>query len=99
MDDTYLFVKLDIGGLKLLLNVRLAEVVGELVVRVGHALGGLRGFKVAHSRFRHSVQRNGLVLCVSNLVQVHVRDLLVRLGHSDGWIVCGCVARELGEVL
>ena len=83
----------------MLLNVPLAEVVGELVVRVGHALGGLRGFKVAHSRFRHSVQRNSLVLCVPDLVQVHMGDLLVRLGHSDGWIVSGCVAREFGEVL
>ena len=31
--ETYLFVKLDIGGLELLLNVSLAEVIGELVVR------------------------------------------------------------------
>ena len=97
--DTYLFVKLDIGGLELLLNVSLGEVVGELVVRQGHALGGFLGSIVAHSRFWHSVQRNSLVLCVPNLVQVHVGDLLVRLGHSDSWIVCGCVARELGEVL
>ena len=83
----------------MLLNVSLAVVVGELVVRVGHALGSFLGSIVAHSRFWHSVQRDGLVLCVPDFIKMHVGDLLVRLGESDSWIVCGCVARELGEVL
>ena len=97
--ETYLFVKLNVGGLELLLNVGLAEVVRELVVRVGHALGSFLGSIVAHSRFWHGVQRDCLVLRVPDSVKMHVGDLLVRLGKSDGWIVCGCVARELGEVL
>ena len=97
--ETYLFVKLNVGGLELLLNVSLAEVVGELVVREGHALGSFLGSIVAHSRFWHSVQRDGLVFCVPDFVKMHVGDLFVRLGEGDGWVVCGCVARELGEVL
>ena len=97
--ETYLFVKLNVGGLELLLNVSPGEVVRELVVRVGHALGSFLGSIVAHSRFWHSVQRDWLVLCVPDFVKVHVGDLLVRHGKSDGWVVCGRVARELGEVL
>ena len=93
---TYLFVELDIGGLELLLNVRLAEVVGELIVRIRHALGSFLGSIVSNGRLRHSVQRDSLVLRVSNLVQVHMGDFLV---NQASWVVRGRVAWQLGEVL
>jgi hypothetical protein len=92
----YLLVKLDKGGLELLLDVGLAEVVGELGVRVGHALGSLLGSIVSRGRIRHGVQRHRLVLDVLDFIEVHVRDLLV-LG--DGRVVRGRVPGQLGEVL
>jgi len=67
-----LLVKLDIGGFELLLNICGAEMVRELVVRVRHALGSFCGAVIAHSRLRHSMERHGLVLRVSDPVQVHV---------------------------
>ena len=96
LNRTYLFVELDIGGLELLLNVRLAEVVGELIVRIRHALGSFLGSIVSNGRLRHSVQRDSLVLRVSNLVQVHMGDFLV---NQVSWVVRGRVAWQLGEVL
>ena len=93
---TYLLVELDVGGLELRLDVAGACVVGELHVRDRHALGSLRGCKVALGRSGHSVQRHRLVLRVSDLVQMNVGDLLVL---NDCRVVRRRVAWQLGEVL
>ena len=68
---TYLLVKLDIGGLELLLNVR-TEVVRELVVRVRHALSSLRGAEGTLGRLGDSVQGDGLILRVSDLIKMNM---------------------------
>ena len=93
---TYLLVELDVGGLELRLDVAGACVVGVLHVRDRHALGSLRGCKVALGRSGHSVQRHRLVLRVSDLVQMNVGDLLVL---NDCRVVRRRVAWQLGEVL
>jgi len=66
-----LLVKLDIGGLELLLNVR-TEVVRELVVRVRHALSSLRGAEGTLGRLGDSVQGDGLILRVSDLIKMNM---------------------------
>ena len=93
---TYLLVKLDVSRLELLLNVSSSEVVGELVVGVGHALRTFLGSEVSSGGSRHFVERHGLVLRVSDLVQVHVRDLLV---NQVGRVVRRRVAGQFREVL
>ena len=93
---TYLLVELDEGGLKLLLDVTLAEVVRELVVGVGHALGCFLGSIVCLGRGRDCVQWHRLVLRVSDLLQMNVGDLLVL---NDCRVVRRRVAWQLGEVL
>ena len=79
---TYLLVELDVGGLELLLDVTLVEVVGELVVRVRHALGGLGCDVATLSSVGDGVERHGLVLYVLDLAQVQVGDLLVAISDS-----------------
>jgi len=91
-----LLVELDVGGLELRLDVAGACVVGVLHVRDRHALGSLRGCKVALGRSGHSVQRHRLVLRVSDLVQMNVGDLLVL---NECRVVRRRVAWQLGEVL
>ena len=44
---------------------------------VSGALGSFLGSEITLSRVRYSVQRYGLVLRVSDLVKMHMRDLLV----------------------
>lgn len=94
--ETYLLVEHDVSGLELLLNVTLSEVVGELVVRKGHARGIFSLSEVALSSIGHCMERHRLVLDVLNLVKVNVRDLFVLRN-------CGVVRRrvawQLGEVL
>ena len=93
---TYLFVELDEGGLELLLDISTLQVVGELVVGQGHGGSVLSGSIVALSGVGHHVKWDGLVLGVSDLVKVHVRNLLVL---DLEWQVRGSIARELWEVL
>ena len=93
---TYLFVELDVGGLELLLDVILGEVVGELVVRVAHTRSVFSGRVVGDSGLGHCVESYSLVLRVPDFVQVHMRDLLVR---DIRWVVRWRVPRKLGEVL
>lgn len=94
--NTYLFVELDESRLELLLDVRLAEVVGELVVGQRHALGSFLGSIVALSGVWYRMERCRLVLDVPDLLEVDVGDLFV-LGDSR--VVRGSIARQLGEVL
>lgn len=68
---TYLLIELDIGGLELLLNVG-TEVVRELVVRIRHALCSFCGPIGALSRLGHSVQRDSLILRVSNPIKMNM---------------------------
>jgi len=91
-----LFVELDVGGLEELLNLSASEVVGELVVRIGHARSVLEGLGVEDRRLGDGVEGHRLVLSVPDLVKMHVRDLLV---CDNGRVVRGCVPRQLGEVL
>ena len=84
-----LLVELDIVGLIECLDVTTSEVIGELVVRVRHALGGLGLDVPALSSIRDGVERHGLVLNVLDLAQVHVGDLLVAI--SDSWVVRGSI--------
>ena len=93
---TYLFVELDVGGLEELLDLSAAEVVGELVVRIGHARSVLDRLRVEDGRLGDGVEGHRLVLSVPDLVKMHVRDLLV---CDNGRVVRGCVPRQLGEVL
>lgn len=59
----------------------LLDVFSEMVNvnRLGEGLAwvSLLRFKVYSWRFRKSIQRYFLVLCVSNLLQFHMRNLLV----------------------
>ena len=80
-----LLVELDEVGLIECLDVLTSEVVGELVVRVRHALGGLGWDEPALSSVGDGVERHGLVLNVLDLAQMHVGDLLVAI--SDGRVV------------
>lgn len=97
---TYLLVELDVGGLELLLNIdacsRRAEVVGVLDLGERHALVVLSGGVARSSNVGDGTHRGGLVLYVSDLVKVDVRDLFVL---NDGRIMRGCVPRQLREVL
>ena len=74
----------------------MAEVVGELVVRQGHALGSLGRSVLGLSSVGDCVQRRRLVLGVSDALQEGVRHFLVA---GEGWVVRRCVAGQLGEVL
>lgn len=93
---TYLLVKLDVGGLEELLDLTAAIVVWELVVRQGHALSILHWLGVQNGRRRDGMEGHRLVLSISNLFKMHVRNLLVL---DEGRVVRGCVPRQLGEVL
>ena len=97
-DETYLLVELDVVGLELGLLVLDGggEVVGELVVGVGHAGRVLGLHSEVLGSIGHGVKGHGLVLGVSDSLQVNVRDLLV---HQIGWVVRRRVAWQLGEVL
>ena len=94
--NTYLFVELDESWLELLLNVALAEVVGELGVRERLALGSFLGSIAGLGPVRDWVERHGLVLRVADLVQLVVRHLRVsRLRR----VVRRRVTGQLREVL
>ena len=69
-DETYLLVESDEGGLELSLLVfdGGGEVVGELVVRVGHAGQVLGLHRQVLGRVRHGMKRHGLVLRVSDFL-------------------------------
>ena len=93
---TYLLVELDVSGLEELLDLTTAEVVWELVVRQGHALSILDRLGVQNGGLWDGVEGHRLVLSISNLLKMHVRNLLVL---DEGRVVRGCVPRQLGEVL
>ena len=80
----------------MLLDVCALHVVGELVVRERHARSVLLRSIVTLGSVGHGMQRHGLVLRVSDLVKVHVRNLLVL--NFEGQ-VRGGIAGQLGEVL
>ena len=80
----------------MLLDVTLGEVVGELVVRVAHARGVFSGRVVGDGGLGHGVEWHSPGFRVSDFVQVHMRDLLVR---DIRWVVRWRVPRKLGEVL
>ena len=96
--ETYLLVKLNEGGLELLLNVLAVagEVVGELVVRERHALGSFLGSEVTRSSVRHGVHGHRLVLDILDFAKVDVRDLFML---RDGRVVRWCVTGQFREVL
>lgn len=95
-----LFVKLDVGGLELLLTVggrgRSAEVVRVLILRVRRALSVFSSRVACGSHVGNHSHRGGLVFNVPDLVKVDVRDLFVR---NDGRIMRGRISRQLREVL
>jgi len=74
----------------------LTEVVRELVVGVGHALGCLCGSVSGLGGSGDGMKRNWLVLGVSNLMEMNVGDLLV---GKVGGVVRGSITGQLGEVL
>lgn len=100
LEAQYLLVELNEGGLKLLLDIS-AGSSGTEVIRVLN-LGQRRALFVLSGSVRGSgnvgdhVHRCRLVLHVSDLVKVDVRDLFVRW---VGRVVRGCIPRQLGEVL
>ena len=81
-----LLVELDEVGLIECLDVLTSEVVGKLVVRVRHALGGLGWDSATLSSVGDGVKRHGLVLNVLDLTEVLMGDFLVAI--SDGRVVC-----------
>lgn len=90
----YLFIQLDKGRLELFVDVA-ADVVRELCVRKTLARFGLLFSEVLHWWSGHCVERNLNVVTVSILLKFHVANFLVR---NDGWVVCGDIAGEFGEV-
>ncbi len=95
-DTTYLFVELDEGWLEELLDLSATKVVGELVVRQGHALVVLHGSRVQDWRLGDGVEGHRLVLSIPDLFEMHVGNLLVR---NNCRVVRGSVTGEFGEVL
>jgi len=71
-----LFVKLGVHGLKLLIDVS-SKVAWVLIVRQRLAGFILSFTEVLCRGSGHSVEWHGLVLVVSDLLKVHVRNLLV----------------------
>lgn len=71
LESEYLFVELDVGGFKLLLDVG-AEVISVGGLGEGLALGRLLAFEVGGWSLGDSVQGNLSVLCVSDLIEFHV---------------------------
>ena len=84
-----LLVKLDKVWLIEFQDVLSSKVVGELVVRVRHALGGLGWDVTTLSSVGDGVERHRLVLNILDLAKVHVRDLLIAI--SDGRVVRGSI--------
>ena len=84
-----LLVELDKVWLIKFQDVLSSKVVGELVVRVRHALGGLGCDVPTLSCIGDGVERHRLVLNILDLAKMHVRDLLIAI--SDGWVVRGSI--------
>ena len=93
--NTYLLVKLDESGLKLILDVLAREMIWELVVRVGLACVGLLGSVVGRGSIRNGPHGGRLVLDVLNFAQGNVRRLFVA---NDCRVVQGSIPRQFREV-
>jgi len=101
MEFEYLFVKFDVDGLKLFFDVR-SVVVREL--GVGERLTGFILCLIEVSGWRpwHRVKRDRLrelihVLVVTDLIEMHMRNLLRVEVLLEG-SVCGYVTRQFREV-
>ena len=92
--STYLFVELGKGGLEQLGDVR-SLVVGVLRVAQTLAHLGLLGQELLFDGARKSMKRDDLILRISDLLQFHMRDLLV---VNKSRVVSGHVAWEFREV-
>ena len=93
---TYLLIELHKGWLELLLDILTTEMVRELVVGERHALGSFLGSSCQLSWVGDHVERCRLVLGVSDLVKMDMRNLLVL---NQSWVVRRRVAWQLGEIL
>lgn len=90
VESQNLFVELGEDGFELLIDVdTTSEVVGVLIVGQRLGCGVLSFTEVLCRGSGDSMERDGNVFAVSDLLEVHVGDLLVA---GDGGVVCHNVA-------